>query len=69
MDAAAAARMSDPQLNPHFRRRWREPASPGTPEPVVQIDAAARRRYERLAELLRAEWRRRRDEAGAGGAS
>jgi hypothetical protein len=69
MDAAAAARMSDPQLNPHFRRRWREPAGLGTPETVVQIDAAARRRLERLAELLRAEWRRRRDEHGLGGAS
>lgn len=24
MDAAAAAAMSDPDLNPHFRRRWDE---------------------------------------------
>ena len=24
MDAAAAAAMSDPEHNPHFRRRWRD---------------------------------------------
>lgn len=28
MDAAAAATMSDPDRNRHFRRRWREPTSP-----------------------------------------
>lgn len=27
MDAAAAARMSDPERNTHFRRLWREPAA------------------------------------------
>lgn len=26
MDASVAARMSDPERSPHFRRRWQEPA-------------------------------------------
>lgn len=30
MDAAAAAAMSDPERNPHFRRRWDE-GSPDAP--------------------------------------
>lgn len=35
MDAAAAARMSDPALNPNFRRRWQErPAKPVTVAPA-----------------------------------
>jgi hypothetical protein len=29
MDAAAAARMSDPDRNPHFRRRWTDRAVQG----------------------------------------
>lgn len=28
MDAATAARMSDPEHNPHFRRRWLDPGPP-----------------------------------------
>jgi hypothetical protein len=59
MDAAAAARMSDPERNPHFRRRWREPAYDWAPEPAAAPDAALAR-LDRLADLLRAEWRRRR---------
>jgi len=29
MDAAAAAAMSDPDRNPHFRRRWSEASAGG----------------------------------------
>jgi hypothetical protein len=68
MDAAAAARMSDPQLNPNFRRRWREAASLGASKPVAPAHVVARRRPDRLAELLRAEWQRRREAHGPGGA-
>lgn len=59
MDAAAAARMSDPQLNPHFRRRWREETAE-RPSPPPAPPEAATARLERLAGLLRAEWRQRR---------
>jgi hypothetical protein len=69
MDAGAAARMSDPQRNPHFRRRWREPACVRE----RQLDAttaapdAARDRLDRLAALPRADRRRRRKLALGGG--
>jgi hypothetical protein len=66
MDAAAATRMSDPVLNPHFRRRWREVAQERAPEPPAPIEADAAC-LDRLAELLRAEWRRRRTTAAEGG--
>lgn len=39
MDAAAAAAMSDPDRNPHFRRRWDE-AAPGVA--AVSASASAR---------------------------
>jgi hypothetical protein len=67
MDAASAARMSDPQENPSFRRRWREVADERAPKPSAP-SAATMARLDRLAELLRAEWRRR-TEHGPGGAS
>jgi hypothetical protein len=33
MDAASAAAMSDPDRNPHFRRRWQEPPAKTTLDP------------------------------------
>lgn len=48
MNAADAARMSDPLLNPHFRRRWvegRDPAQPSdasaTPPATPPLEQAA----------------------------
>jgi hypothetical protein len=38
MDAAAAARMSDPDLNPHFRRRWLTPDLLDPTQPVRSPD-------------------------------
>jgi hypothetical protein len=67
MDAAAAARMSGPRMNPHFRRRWQEPAFVTEREPTVPADAAVEPRLERLAEVLRAELRRSK-RRGPGGA-
>jgi hypothetical protein len=69
MDAAAAARMSDPLLNPHFRRRWREPACVRERQPDATTAApdAARDRLDRLAALPRAKRRRRRKLALGGG--
>lgn len=34
MDAATAAAMSDPERNPHFRRRWGQSAPRIMPNPV-----------------------------------
>lgn len=72
MDAAAAARMSDPLLNPNFRRRWREQAGhapnggPQFSTSLPPVDPHAER-LARLADLLLAEHRRRRNcsEGGA----
>lgn len=71
MDAAAAARMSDPLLNPHFSRRWHEHPVPraavthlvvaDTPPPAT----AQRERLDHLAALLLAEHRRRQAEGAA----
>jgi hypothetical protein len=36
MDAASAAAMSDPDRNPHFRRRWVQPTARPRVVPVVQ---------------------------------
>jgi hypothetical protein len=66
MDAAAAARMSDPLMNPHFRRRWRDTPAERPPDPPAPSEAATAR-LERLAGLIRAEWRRQRAR-DAGGA-
>ena len=35
MNAADAARMSDPLLNPHFRRRWAEAGDSAEPTPAA----------------------------------
>jgi hypothetical protein len=62
MDAAAAARMSDPLMNPHFRRRWTEVADERVPDPPALTEAPAAR-LAQLADLLRAEWQRQRASA------
>jgi hypothetical protein len=67
MDTAAAARMSDPDRNPNFRRRWREPAGRAPAAPAEPADRPRGDRLARLADLLRAEWRRRRGGAAGGG--
>jgi hypothetical protein len=71
MDAGNAARMSDPRLNPNFCRRWRELAG-RRPETRPEVQASQpptephAERLARLAALLLAEHRRRRD-CGEGG--
>lgn len=66
MVPAAAARMSDPLLNPNFSRRWRDvPANEAAPPPAVaepKVDTLDDRLV-RLAGLLLAEHRRRRERA------
>jgi hypothetical protein len=54
MDAAAAAAMSDPDRNPHFRRRWREQASPR----VIQVIAPSRETLGAIGIALVEAWRR-----------
>ncbi|WP_431266835.1 hypothetical protein [Dankookia sp. P2] len=52
MDTASAARMSDPALNPHFRRRWQEP--PDEPVTAVKPDRA----LTAMAQAFRDAWLR-----------
>lgn len=61
MDAAAAAAMSDPERNPHFRRRWGEGAACVSADPsraaigtlgLALQEALARRRRAELADVL-----------------
>ncbi len=40
MDAAAAARMSDPDRNPHFRRQWAEDRDSAQPSDAPVAPAA-----------------------------
>lgn len=69
MDASAAARMSDPLLNPNFSRRWRDlpPVEPSPAQAPQSVEAdAQQKRLDRLAGLLLAEYRRRRNQAAGG---
>lgn len=59
MDAAVAARMSDPLQNPHCRRRWREDVSAVAPARPAPAEQRKGDRLARLVDLIRAEWRRR----------
>jgi hypothetical protein len=67
MDPAAAARMSDPLMNPHFRRRWQEVAEERERRLPAHAEEAVAPRLQRLAEALLAELRRRKQQ-GPGGA-
>jgi hypothetical protein len=67
MDAAAAAAMSDPLRNPHFRRRWRE-ESVRADAPPAPPPSSPDARLAELARLLRAERQRRRRLGQEGGA-
>jgi len=60
MDAASAAAMSDPERNPHFRRRWSEMDDIVVPRPLPSADADQSLDG---AALLQA-WRRERAQAG-----
>ncbi len=56
MDAAAAARMSDPDRNRQFSRKWTEPvalpiAAPNTTDTLGPIGLALRDAWRRRAEL------------------
>lgn len=53
MDAANAAAQSDPDRNPHFRRRWYEPRVVAVQEP------APRDQMGTLGQVLLAAFRRR----------
>jgi hypothetical protein len=64
MDAADAARMSDPERNPHFRRRWREAPDERAQDPPAPAETATER-LDRLGSLLRAEWLRQGKAAGS----
>ena len=57
MDAAAAARMSDPERNPAFRRRWRKTSdAPAWPPPVHEPEDTVEPTGLELLE----QWRRER---------
>lgn len=59
MDAAAAARMSDPERNPNFRRRWVADALDlKLAPPRIHVDR--RRRPDMQGRDLLAAWRRER---------
>ncbi len=56
MDAATAARMSDPTLNKHFRRRWDDGARP-EPDKTCTVTPPPAKALERLGRELLRDWR------------
>lgn len=64
MNAAQAAAMSGPDLNPHFRRRWEEPDSLVVPRPEPRNERPGDD-LDGLALLL--AWRRDRSHRGEDG--
>jgi MYXO-CTERM domain-containing protein len=60
IDAAAAARMSDPDRNPHFRRRWDEKATASARSPAPGTDG----HLGPIGLALLEAWRRKRQSEG-----
>jgi hypothetical protein len=58
MDAASAAAMSDPDRNPAFNRRWREPTLPV--EPLWSVPRVELEPMELIVQVLLNEWGRER---------
>jgi hypothetical protein len=58
MDAATAAAMSDPDMNPSFRRRWVE--APASPEPQRLSTARHTDLTAETGRALHEEWRQQR---------